>query len=335
VEPARRPDPGPIIRLLGWAQASATLVAALELRLFDHLAAGPAGAAELAERARISERGAQALLDAMVALDVVELRDGRYRNGPAADAYLVPGRPGYVGDEEAGVFHHMMPLLDRLAEIARSGTPPYPPESPEMFAFWTLLTPRIARSGAGVAERALRLLGLVDGAPHLIDVGGGAALYSLALLALNPRARATQVDWPHVNHVARERVRAAGHAARFETLDGNLLEIDLGRGRYDVAVLSNVMHQESSTSNTALLRRVHAALVPGGRLLVSEFVVDDGRAGPAHPLLFNLTMLTHTAEGKSYACGELARMFVDAGFEEPTFTPMPPSPSTIAVARAR
>src|SRR5262249_52655744 len=101
---------------------------------------------------------------------------------------------------------------------------------------------------------------------------------------------------------------------------------------FDVAVLSNIMHQESPDSNRALLARLRATLRPGGRLVVSDFVVDDDRSGPMQALLFGLNMLVHTPGGRAYSRGELSRIFQEAGFAAPGFHAAGPF-STLIVAQ--
>ena len=326
------PDPSPLMQLLGGLRVNAALVAILELRICGHLAGGPCTVGELASRAGISERGAQALLDVLVAFGACSVEGGKYANGPLADAYLVPGKPTYFGDEEVAQFHQSLTAWGKLTEVARTGEPAHEIDSKHMLAFWTMLTPAIGRRGRPVAEEAIRWLGLEKGEPSLLDVGGGAALYSLALLRQNPRARATQLDWPHINRIALDEVRGAGHAGRFETIDGDFRTTAPG-GPYDLAVLSNIVHQESPQSARELMTRLHGALRPGGRLLVSDFLVDDARAAPPFALLFNVTMLLNTRAGQSYERSELVRMFRDAGFGEPTFHRVGPV-STLAVATA-
>lgn len=327
--------PPELMMLLDGARLNAALVAALELRIFEHLSRGPATVDELAKHTAISSRGAQVIADALVALRIVECAGGAYKNTPVGDAFFVPGRPGYVGDEQVGMYYAQLPTWSRLTELVRSGEPAHENDSPEMLKFWELLTPVIARRGRPIAEEAMAKLGFSGGESHLLDVGGGAsALYALALLRANPRARATQLDWPHINRAAMETVRAAGHAERFSLLDGDFHKVDCGSARFDVAVLSNIMHQESPDSNRALLEKLRAALKPGGRLVVSEFVVDDGRTGPPSSLLFNLAMLAHSRGGKSYTRGELRALIEAARFTTPTFTPVGPF-STLIVAEAR
>jgi len=332
--PVPPPEALQIMRLLDGARVQFALVTALELHLFEQLAKGPATAGELAARAGASERGVQALLDTFLAIDVVKLEAGRYRNGPGADLMLVPGKPNYVGEEHAPMLRHQAQWWAHLTDSVRTGKPAVAIDDPSVLSFWTHLTPMIARMNAPIAAQAVRELGLADGAPALLDVGGGMAVYSLAVLEANPRARATQADWPHINASARALVEKQGNGARFETIDGDFRRSDLGQGRFDVAVLSNIMHQESPASNRELLGRLHRALKPGGHLVVADFVVEDGRTGPPMPLMFNLMMLTLGDGGKSYERRELTALVTEAGFAAPRFVPAGPVATLVIAARA-
>jgi SAM-dependent methyltransferase len=331
------PTPPPeallVSRLLDGARVQFALVTALELHFFEHLAKGPATAAELAARAGVSERGAQALLDTFLPLSLVDLEAGRYRNAPAADQMLVPGKPFYIGEEHAPMLRQQVQWLSRLGDAVRTGKAVVAIDDPSVLAFWTHLTPMIGRMNAPIAAQAVRELGLADGAPALLDVGGGMAVYSLAVLAANPRARATQADWPHINASARALVEKQGDGARYETIDGDFRRTDLGEGRFDVAVLSNIMHQESPASNRELLGRLHRAVKPGGHLVIAEFVVEDGRIGPSMPLMFNLMMMTLSDGGKSYEKRELTALVTEAGFAAPRFVPAGPVATLVLAAR--
>jgi len=304
------------------ARLNALLVATIELHLCDHLAAGPATVSELARRARISGRGCQAVADGMVALKLWRVSEGVYSNTAAAEAALVRGAPGYVGDEHPALFRSWLARFGRISELVRTGEPAYPIDSPETLEFWSLLTPVLARRGRSVPRQAISLLGLSSGAPRLIDIGGGAGgLFSLALLESNPDAHATQVDWPHINQAARARLRDAGFEDRFHTLDGDFHTVDLGSDQHDVAVLSHIVHQESPGSALEILRRTARALRVGGHVVLVDWIVDDGRTGPSSALVFNLTMLLLSDAGKSYERRELADLLAQGGFDEPSFVP--------------
>jgi SAM-dependent methyltransferase len=302
------------------ARINALLVAALDLRLCDHLARGPATVAELARRAGISERGCQAVADGMVGCRLWRVDDGRYANTRLAEQWLLPASDDYVGDEHPALFRAWLPMFSRITSLVADGVPAYTADSPEMIDLWAELTPTLARKGRDVVRQAIAMLELGVGSPHLLDIGGGArATYSRALLELNPSASATQVDWPDINRDARSTIEAAGYAGRFRTLDGDFHETDFGAECFDVVVLSHIVHLEGPDSNREMLRRVARALRPGGSVAIADWIVADGRTGPASSLFFNLTMLLLSEEGKSYEREEIRQLLLDSGFEEPTF----------------
>lgn len=310
-----------IAMALEGARLNALLVAVLELNLCAQLAEGSMTVAELARRAGVSIRGCQALADGMVGLRLWTVQAGTYRLTPQAEQFLVPGRSEYVGDQHPELFRIWLDTFSRTADLVRRGEPAHPMESAETLRFWSLLTPVLARKGRRVPQQAIAALALDRAAPRLVDVGGGAeALYTRAFLSAYPTGSSTQVDWPHINAAAREAVHAAGLADRFDTVDGDFHDVQLRPDYYDVAVLSHIIHQESPETNLELLRKLHSALRLGGRVILSDWVVRDGRTGPASSLFFNFTAFLLSPGGKSYEEAEIADLLVRAGFTPPTFT---------------
>lgn len=318
------------------ARLNAMMIAALELRLSEHLGVEGATIAQLAERACVSVRGAQAVADAMVTLRLWHVHAGVYRLAKSAVEQLLPTGSAYVGDGHAELYRCWLPTYARITEIVRSGEPGFEADSPALMDFWARLTPVLAHGSQTVAARAIECFGLHTGAVRLLDVGGGArALYANALLSANPQARATQLDWPAINASAAEYVRAQGHGARFETLDGDYRTQTLPAGQFDVAVLSNIVHLEGPKCVYALLQRLRRALASQGRLILCDWIVEDDRTGPSAALLFNSTMLMLTGEGRAYTRSELSGLLHEAGFAELTFVPINPSATLLSGVVAR
>jgi hypothetical protein len=90
-------DPAPIMQISTGPWANAILAAAVEHRAFAHLESGPLSAEALAAEARIARRGAQALLDGLLGLGLVEKEGDRYRNTALASQFLVDGKPSFLG----------------------------------------------------------------------------------------------------------------------------------------------------------------------------------------------------------------------------------------------
>ena len=101
---------------------------------------------------------------------------------------------------------------------------------------------------------------------------------------------------------------------RYEMLPGSAFDVEFG-GPYDVVLLTNFLHHFDKPTNVELLKKVRAALKPGGRAATLEFVPNADRVSPPMPAAFAMTMLTSTADGDAYTFAELAAMYAEAGFK--------------------
>ncbi|AXG81971.1 methyltransferase [Streptomyces paludis] len=327
-----QPSPDHVLRLINGYWATGVVGAAAGHALFTHLENGAETAAELAERARIAPRGAQTLLDGLVSVGLVELREGRYHNTPEASLYLVDGKATCLSGFARLKLKHMGGLA-ALPDVVRAGGPVRDAttevaENPH----WEEIVPAIAAQSVPAARIAAEVLGLADaGAVSILDVGGGSGIYSAIWLAANPRARATQLDWEPINAIARRLLAERGLADRFTTVPGDFHTTDFGVDRYDIALYSHIAHQEAPEDNIAVLSRLREALRPGGSVVICDYVVDDDRGGPALPLIFAAEMLLKSKRGGTWRRSDYHDWLVKAGFTTVSFHSAPPA--TLVIAR--
>lgn len=325
--------PERVLQLANGYWATGILGAAASHSLFTHLEAGAYTADRLAEAAGVSHRGVQALLDGLVSLGLVELRDGRYLNTAEASAYLVEGKPACLSSFAKLKLTHMG-SLSTLPEVVRVGGPVADAavdvaDNPH----WEEVVPAIAAQSVPTAMIAAETLRMADaGEISILDIGGGSGIYSAIWLELNPAARSTQLDWGPVNAIARRLVAERGAADRFTCVDGDFHTTDFGTAAHDVAVYSHIAHQEGPEDNVAIFARVRAALKPGGTLVICDYVVDDDRSGPPFPLIFASEMLLKSKRGGTWREADYRAWLAKAGFDDVSFQPTP-SPATLVFAR--
>jgi hypothetical protein len=125
--------------------------------------------------------------------------------------------------------------------------------------------------------------------------------------------------------------QAAGVGERFETISGNAFEANLGNG-YDYVLLTNIFHHFDPPTCEKLMKRVHAALKPGGQAITVEFVPNEDRVSPAMPAMFSLVMLATTDAGDAYTLPEYEKMFCSAGFAKTTLQQIPDMPSQVLIS---
>jgi ubiquinone/menaquinone biosynthesis C-methylase UbiE len=310
------------------------LATAVKSGLFTLIEEGVATVGAIAERAGISRRGAQVLLDGMAAAGLVVRQDGAYRNAPDASTFLVQNKPTYMGELPVIEVLDELPQLARFPEAVRTGDPLETGGLPSA-EFFSRLVPAIAPLAFLPASLAAQELGVADAGPlEALDVGGGSGAWTVVLGKLNPQIRVTQIDLPAVNRVARELVAREGIGDRFYVVDGDFHVQDLGWSRYDLAIYSNIAHMLGPAQNYAVFEKIRRALKPTGTLVVADFVLEDDRR--AHPiaLLFQANMLMKTAEGACWRKADYTSWLGDAGFGEPRFVSTP-GPVTLIFAKPR
>src|SRR2546429_3185530 len=118
------PSAVPLMALSTGFWAFKTLAAALEVGLFSHLAGGTGTTvAELAEALGLHPRPAEMLLTGCAALGLLEKADGRYRNTPLSEAYLVRGKPYYFGGFVQMADKRLYAGWGKLTEALRTNRP--------------------------------------------------------------------------------------------------------------------------------------------------------------------------------------------------------------------
>jgi hypothetical protein len=79
-------------------------------------------------------------------------------------------------------------------------------------------------------------------------------------------------------------------------------------------MLSAIIHQNSPAQNVELFRKVLHALVPGGRLIVRDHVMEPDRIKPEAGAVFAVNMLVNTPGGSTYTFDEIKAWLTEAGF---------------------
>jgi C-methyltransferase len=309
----------------------------VRLGVFDDLGTGPATADDVSARLGLDPRGGLILLNALVAIGLLEVADDVFSLAPGAEKWLVSGSTGSV----ANLVHVLASdwewdALKVLDEAVRLGgtVVEEQAETPD-FRYWRDFATYATAATGPTADLVVReLAGWMAARPavDVLDVACGHGLYGYALAAREPSARVWDLDWPHVLEVAAGHAERLGVSDRVRHIPGDMFEEPLG-GPYDVALVTNVLHHFSEERATELLSRVAGALKPGGKLVVVGFTVTDEPPDrdPA-PHLFSVLMLAWTTAGEVHTERAYDRMLTAAGFTAPRVHRLPAVPMRVLIA---
>jgi predicted transcriptional regulator len=257
-----------------------TLRAICELRIADHLAAGPRPVAELARLTGSHELALHRALRALASRDIfTELEPGVFGLTALAEplrsdhpASLRDAYPLLAGDIQAwAAFDYTL----------RTGEPAF--DHVQGIGYWEYMAERphdsalFDASQRSVTRRELRaILPAYDWSSFgtIVDVGGGNGAFLGGILDAFPSVHGILFDQPHVVTAARSVLDNLGVGDRCEVMGGDFREWAPAGG--DAYLLKRVLYAWNDEQATTMLRTIRAGMHPDSRLLLIEPVLEPG-----------------------------------------------------------
>ncbi len=302
--------PDDVVEMIRGFMPSRAVLTALELDVFTAIGEG-ATPQKIAGKIECAARATEMLLNALVALKLLQKEDGIYKNTPLSARLFVEGTPDSA---RLGQLHmaNMWKRWSTLTDAMKAGTSVAPRIGGDGVKPFIAAMDVNARGRAGAMAQAAG----VNGAKRMLDMGGGSAAYSIAFAKAAPGLQCEIVDLADVLPITQEYIRKAGLADRISTRAGDMLSVPLEAGKYDLVLLSAICHMFSPEDNRQLLKRAYDALAPKGRVVISDFVLEAEKTAPRFGALFALNMLVGTEAGSSYSEPEYATWLKEVGFAE-------------------
>jgi len=302
---------------------SSVLFALLKLKVFEHLEAGSRTAEELAAAIPALPDRLARLLNAGVALKLLESSDGvTYRPSAACRAVLAPSAgEQYLGDWVRSLDYFCAPLQKLDQAVMHAG----PTTDPSVHLGGDRESTRsFALSMHNYATlRGKELADFLDtkGCRSLLDLGCGPGTYAFHLGMRNRTMELFLADHPLVLETAKE-IEARfplENAVHYLPLDA--LKDDIP-GSYDLILVSNMLHGLGEEASRALIKRLYRFVNHGGSLVIQAQYLRDDRLGSRWPVFLDLIQLCVTDNGRNHAPGETRQWLEEAGFVDVEFHPM-------------
>ena len=290
--------------------------AAVELEVFTAIAEGNVTAASIANRCKAAERGVRILCDFLTIHNFLTKEGGRYGLAPDSALFLNRHSPAYVGGAiEFMLTRRIKDANEQLTEAVRIGgtalgAGTLEAENPDWVEFARAMRPMMSMP-AEVMARELRKNGE---ARKVLDIAAGHGMFGIAVARHNPSAQIYAADWRNVLAVALENAQEAGVTGRYHLIPGDAFQTEFG-GDYDLVLITNFLHHFDPPMCTTFMRKVRAALRPGGRAAIADLVPNPDRVSPPTAAAFSMIMLATTPAGDAYTFAEYEKMSKDAGFE--------------------
>jgi hypothetical protein len=228
--------------------------------------------------------------------------------------------------EVGGDVRREYPLWATLTEALRTGRPQTGFEGilhfaplfadPQRLAFFVK-----AMTGASLdPAKALAAKVPWDRYETFVDVGAAQGCVPVQVALAHPHLAGAGFDLPILAPSFDRYVKERGLSARIRFVPGDFVVDPLPVA--DVLIMGRVLHNWDLERKRTLLQEAHAALPPGGTLIVYERLIDDARSAGSTGLLSSLNMLIMTEGGFDFTAADCIGWMRDAGFREMRTEPL-------------
>jgi hypothetical protein len=315
------PTPEHLLQVGTGFWASKVLLSAVELELFTILSEGPETLAGISSRVDLHPRAARDFLDALVAINCLERRDGHYANTPSTNLFLDKKKPEYIGGILEMANSRLYGFWGNLTTALRTGEPqnetrngddPFKALYADPDRLRTFL-----RAMSGISRAAnLAIARQFPWAQYktVVDVGTAQGDLVTQVALANPHLQGIGFDLPPVGPIFGEYVAANGLSARVRFEPGSFFDVPIPKA--DVVMMGHILHDWDLDVKKMLIRKAYDAIPAGGALLVYESIIDDDRSKNAFGLLMSLNMLIETPGGFDYTGADCIGWMKEAGFRD-------------------
>jgi len=322
--------------------ASKTLLTAVNLGVFTHLAARQLSAQEIMIEFGLNKRGIYDFLDTLVSLGFLK-RSGLketslYSNAEETDLFLDKNKPSYIGGILQMANNRLYGFWNDLEEGLKTGLPQNEvktagkPLFEELYANKERLIEFVnAMSGVQMGN-FMAFANKFDftGYGTLCDIGGAGALLSAQVAMNNKHMICVSYDLPPVSELASANIKNMGLDKKVIIQSGDFFEEDFPKA--DIITMGNILHDWGIEDKKMLISKAYKALPKGGSLVIIENIIDDNRSKNAFGLLMSLNMLIETTGGFDYTGADIDGWAREAGFKLTTVMPLTgPTSAFIAI----
>ena len=249
-------------------------------------------APELAQMLGTDEVLTEKFLVVLTALRLLDKSDKHFCNTEVAELFLTQKSPFYQGNlirlvaqgRKPGCVH--IDMQKKEEQVGAVKEKPF--ESVYKREFILAMAEAAMRGTLQKTVREISLFPEFAQAQKLLDLGGGHGLYGIAFAQLNSRLKVTVFDLPGVVDVARGNICTHGFESQVETVAGDFNKDVLGAD-YDIVFASDIFYRPAEVI-APVLQKIHAALKPGGIVILKHWFYNEEGTGPLETVLFDFKL---------------------------------------------
>jgi len=306
--------PVPIAEGVYGMMLSRTIMAGVQLGLFEALGTQKRSVEDLAALLGCSEHGIAILVDVLVGCGYLSKEGDFYSNTSLAKKWLISSSPHYLGNyikfnydqwewwsrvEELIMQGRSLDIHDRLASKEE----------------WQRYIYGMRDIAVLTADEVVDRIPVPRWAKRLLDLAGGHGMYSVAMCRKYPNLRATVFELEETAQIGREIVEREGIADRISYKVGDLEQHEFGHD-FDVVFLFNILHHFSPEVNSRTLMKAYEAMNPNGVVVIWEAIKARPRSHSNQLALFLSLNFFIMSRADTYSYEEVKSWLKKAGFRD-------------------
>jgi protein-L-isoaspartate O-methyltransferase len=160
---------------------------------------------------------------------------------------------------------------------------------------------------------------------RILEIGGGAAVFSSAFAHRDPDCQVTLIDTAENLQKSMTTVDSIGIAGQFETLVGDVLNPQPPAGAFDLIVTVGLLHDLSEAACAGWVAKLVAGLKPEGELALIDCFHGQAK-GARSMAFFELEMTLQSPGARLHRPPVIRDWMLDAGLENIQFAYLPSVP---------
>ncbi|MCR4288952.1 MAG: acetylserotonin O-methyltransferase [Candidatus Scalindua sp.] len=294
---------------------SQALFVAVEMDMFTHIGERGKSCKVVAKKLGTDLRATEMLLNSLVSLKLLTKSRDIFSNAAVSRRCLMKDSPAYQGDRIQH-FHNMWDYWSKLSTSVKTGKPTAYENAKKGVDKQRLREfIKAMHNNASVQADELYIKLQIKKYSRLLDLAGGQGTYAVKFAEKNQNLKAVVFDLPDVIKITREHIKESGMTGQITTKAGNCLEDNLGKGLYDIVLVSHLLHAYDASENQKILKKCWDSLMKNGIVVIQEFILNPSKSMPPFGTLFSLNMLMGTQGGSSYSAVEMKEWLKKAGFK--------------------
>ena len=274
-----------------------TVLTAHKLGIFEAAKDSPQTIEQIAQKANLNPRGLSSFMNMLTNLGYFKYRDGKYGLSRNARKWCLKDSPDSIYN--LLIFtDYLWDSMNYMEEYLKTGKGMgiHDKFTDEQWQDYQLAMEIYGRFGA----KSLAKMVPMPGEPtEMLDIGGSHGLYCVELCKKYPTLKATILELPEAVAKAVPILAKYNMGDRINYWTGDALTDDFGEDKYDLILISLLMHHFSSEQNIEVSRKVARALKPGGCFVIQEFIKPESSSrmdiwGPVFDMLFNILSTSST-----------------------------------------